>query len=381
MGGLLKMGQETWQMMKWGAPPSVERILLPHLHKIKELVLPVIRPYLDVCELRGQGKGSPLTVTFVGLDYFRPYLKSVMFTEEPEEIRQGTISVWHPDDIAAVSDSDIVIVTGSERFIRRLPRRRAVVLPLFVDHVLDVCGDWEDVKKRLRRSKSVRNEFSWLQRYDYTYEISHDHSDFEMYHSTMYSPTMEKRHGDAAILVSKEEDKQHFLRGFLLLVKRNGHLVAGGVCRPQGKQIKFITLGVPNADEQLLKENVIGALYISLIRWANEAGYGAVNFLGVPPYLDLGIFQYKRKWGTTISIPPNSHKQFWFSFQHDTPAARQFLKDNPCVVVDEEGELHGLIVVDDVNNITPATEKQLYERYYTPGMKDLLLRSPDDLFR
>jgi hypothetical protein len=332
-----------------------------------------------VREWRGQGKGGPLTVTWIGLNYARPYLKSAMFAAEPEEIHRPPILTWHPDQVTSFPNSDIVVVADSERFVRRLPRRQAVVMPLFVNHILDIRGDWQDVKTRLRRSKGARKEFSWLERYDYTYEISHDDGDFEMYHSTMYLPTMRKRHGDAADPVSKDEARLHFRQGFLLLLKRDGRLVAGSLCRPHGELIKGITLGIADADEQLLKENVTGALYISVLRWANQAGFKAVDFLGVPPYPNMGVFQYKRKWGTTISIPPNSHKQFWFRFQRDTPAVRQFLKDNPCIIVDEKNELYVLIVVDDVDKITPEFEEQLCEHYFMPGLKGLLIHSATDL--
>ncbi|MFQ6036757.1 MAG: hypothetical protein ACE5NM_13040, partial [Sedimentisphaerales bacterium] len=288
MSKLFEVAHRLWKEAEWRAPPFVERTLMPRLYELEELVVPLIKPHLDVYELRGQGKGSPLTVTYVGLDYGKWYLKRVMFTEEPEEVAKEPVSVWRPNEVANAPGSDIVIVASSERLIRRLPRQNALILPLYVEHILDIRGDWEDVKKRLRRSNSVRNDFRLLKRYGYTYEISHDDSDLEMHYNTMHLPTMEKRHGDTAHIVSKEEAKQHFRRGCLLLVKRDGQIVAGGLCRAQGEKVKLIYVGVANANEQLMKEGAMGALYILLIRWAHQAGYKAVDLLGCPPYLRMG---------------------------------------------------------------------------------------------
>jgi len=379
MSKLLEVGQRFWDRVEWGASPLLERTLIPHLYGLKELVHPLIKPHLDVDELRGQGQGSPLTVTYVGLDYGKWHLTSVMFVEEPEEIALEPVSVWRPNEVASAPGSDIVIVAGSERLLRKLPRQNAIILPLYVDHILDIRGEWEDVEKRLCGSKSVRKEFRALRKYGYTCEISHSDEDFEMHYQTMYLPTMEKRHGDAAIIVSKEEAKQHFRRGCLLLIKRDGRIVAGGLCRAQGERVRFIYLGIRNADEQLMKEGVIGALNILRLHWANQAGYKAADLLGCPPYLRMGIFRYKRKWGTTVSIPSRLHDRIWFRFQRDTPAVRQFLKDNPCIIIDEMGDLQGLVVVDDADGVTPEIEARWYKQYFTPGMKSLLIRSVADL--
>jgi hypothetical protein len=383
MSKLIEEGQLLLERTRRGAPPLLKHTLMPRLYEFKEFVLPLVKPHLDVYEWHGQGKGGPLTVTCVGLGHGRLHLhfKSVMFITEPEEVAKEPVSVRSPNEFTSVPGSDIIIVTASEGLVRKLPRQNALILPEYVDHILDIQGDWKDVKKRLRRSKSVRGEFSAFERYSYTCETSHDDRDFERHYHTMYVPTMMQRHGDVASLMSKEEARLHFRLGFLLLLKRDGRIVASGLCRDQGEKVMFITLGIVNADEQLLQESVIGALYISLIHWANQRGYEALDFLGGLPYLHLGVFQYKRKWGMTVGNPPKPRNQIWFRFQRDTPAVRQFLKDNPCIVVDDNGDLEGLVVVDDSDNVTPEIEAHWHKRYLTPGMKGLRIRSMPDLVR
>jgi hypothetical protein len=380
MSKLLEAGHRLWNEMDWSDSLLVQRILIPYLCELKELALQVVRPYMDVSTWLGQGKGGPLTVTYIGLNYGKLYLKSAMFTEEPQEIVQRPVSVWRPGEVADAGDSDIVVVASSERFIRQLPRSNAITLPLYIDCTLDVQGEWEDLKRRLCKDRGVQHEFSCLQRYDYTYEVSHDDDDLAKHYYTMYLPTMKKRHGDAAVLISQAEVKEHFRHGYLFIVKRNGQAVASALCRTRVGKVTGITLGIANADEQLLQEHVIGALYILLIRWANQAGHKTLDLLGCLPYPRMGVFQFKRKWGMAVRIPRNSHKQIWFRFRRATPAVRQFLKDNPCIIFDVQGDLQGLVVADP-DEITPAMQRRWREQYFIPELKGLLIRSAADLIK
>jgi hypothetical protein len=137
-------------------------------------------------------------------------------------------------------------------------------------------------------------------------------------------------------------------------------------------------MGVINGDQQLMKEGAVGALYSLRIQWANQQGYKAVNFLGSDPHLASGLFKYKRKWCATIKVPPHLHRQIWITIRRNTPAVSQFFKENPFVVVDKSGKLHGLIVVDDPHNVSAETRQEWEKRYATPGLSSLCVRSIND---
>ncbi len=284
------MKHRPWRMPEWSDYPFLQRALLPPYSRLKELALPVVKPYLDVSELRGRGKGGPLTVTYIGLTYGKWYLKSKMFSEEPVEVNKEPVPVRHLNEVVRDLRGDVVIVAAGERVIRGLPSENAVVVPLWVEQVLDIRGDWEDVKKRFRNSDSVDGEFRRLRKYSYSHEITHDERDLENYYQTMYLPTMQSRHGENAIVVSTEESKKHFRRGYLVLVRREGRAVAGCLCRFQGGIAKGITSGIVNGDEQLLKQSVMAALYLAFLQSANQAGCKSFDFLGCPPSPAIGVF-------------------------------------------------------------------------------------------
>ena len=58
-----------------------------------------------------------------------------------------------------------------------------------------------------------------------------------------------------------------------------------------------------------------------------------------------------------------------------TPAVATFLRENPFLVVGDKRSLNGLVVVDDVMSIDESQKESLIERYKTPGMVGLDVRS------
>jgi hypothetical protein len=373
MNRLLESVRIFWIRARLDAPPFVQRVIVPRLQEAKEIVRLLVRPYLPVYQLLGQGQGGPLSVTYVGLDYAKPFLKSLLFVEDAVEHRVGQIPFWRCDELANLSSGDIIIVEAAKHLIRRLPCQNAIVLPQYVHHILDVRGDWQAVRSRFH--KSVRtNELRWMRKYGYEYDVGHDRQDFETFYHHMYLPTMNLRHGDLSMPMSLQEADQYFRCGWLFRVTRDGDWVSGVVCHPQNDVLMWDITGVKNADEQLMTEGAAAATYYAAVHWANQQGYNAVNFLGSLPCLSSGLFHHKRRWGGAISIPPHLHRQVWIKVRRNTPAVSQFLKDHPFVVVDKDGKLHGLVVVDDPHNVSAETRKEWEKNYVTPGLSSLLIR-------
>lgn len=377
MSRLSELGHQWWIGLQLGAPPFVQRTVIPFLHQAKEIARLLAEPYMLLYELRGQNQAGPLTVTYGGLEYAKPLLKSLLFLEEPAEKEIGRVLVWRPDDLIDSTASDLTIIESSQYLIRKLPIQNAIILPFRVQFVLDVQGEWEEVEQRFRRD-ARRNDMRKAQKLNYEYEISHSKTDLEMFYHDMYLPTMQKRHGKLAALLPKREAYQLLRHGWLFLTKRDGVYVSGGLCHAQQGILGFKEMGVLNGDTQLMREGAVGAMNYLRIRWAHQEGYRGVNLGECWPYLS-GMFRSKRKWGAAVSIPSHEHKQIWIRIQRNTPAVSHFLKSNPCVIVNSGGELQGLIVTDDPDDVTPETEAMWHKLYATPGLSGLLVRSVTDL--
>ncbi|GIK41910.1 MAG: hypothetical protein BroJett011_57430 [Chloroflexota bacterium] len=388
MKSLFELSRDLWVEAQLRAPDWAQRSVIPYLHGAKELMR--LRPYLTIYRLSGHNQGGPLTVDYVGLDYlsglldnpftdYRPTLVRNLFAEAPTIKEIGRVALWQAGTLTNLPGNDLVIVLGSQYLIRSLPRQNAIVQPFFVRMLLNVRGDWDDVKRRFH--KNVRDyQLRLVRKYGYEYEVSPREEDFEMFYHQMYSPTMAQRHHELASPMSVEEARQNFQRGFLHLIKRDGQYVAGGLSYPQGRIIRFRLIGVVNADEQLMREGALGAYYYAITHWANQEGYDYVSFGDSAPHLADGILQHKRRWGAAATCSDTSQQRIWLKVKRDTPAVRQFFKDNPLIIIGERGQLQGLIVTDEPDKVTEATRQDWEKQYATSGLEKLLICSVADFF-
>ena len=376
MGKLAHRMRAAWIGLQVGSPGWAQDRLIPRIHEASDLARLALRPHLPISRLRGRGKGGPLDVAYAGLDNARPFLTDILFDGKPSERSAGSVPFWRSERLTAI-DADLIIVEAAKHLIRQLPRQNAIVLPQFVRHILDVRGDWAQVSARFR--KSVRSELKLARKRDYAYEISREPQDFEKFYREMYLPTMSNRHGDMASPLAIREAREYFRRGFLFWVKRDGQRVCASLCYARQGMLHFVIMGVLEADEQLLRDGVVGAMNLLRLQWANQNGFAGVNFLGSNPMLNDGLFQYKRKWGTAIIVPAHLHRRVWIKINRLTPAVAEFLRSNPCIVIDDRGALHGLIFVDDLHKATPEQQAEWEKRYATPGLKSLRICSVGDL--
>ena len=380
MGKLLESSRILWIEAQLRAPPLVQRNVIPRLHEAKEIIRSLIKPYLTVYQLQGQGQGGSLTVILASSGDSKPFLKSILFANEPLEREMGRVPVSRLSELANTFSGDIVIIEAATHLVRRLPRQNAIVMPPRVELMLDVQGDWQDVRRRLHRSVRF-HDLRLIRKYGYEYESSHSDQDFELFYHDMYLPSMKVRHAELASPESFREAYQYFRHGWLFLVKRDGNYVSGGLCQARQGIVNFKLTGVIKADEQLMHEGAQAAVYYAVIHWANQEGYETINFEGCRSYVGTGLFQYKRKWGSAVNLPPHQHKQIWIKVLRNKPAVFRFLRDNPCIIFDEKGKLQALIVTDDPASVTPEIEATWRKKYETPGLSGLLILSMADLLK
>lgn len=373
---LFEASHKLWVEAQLRAPAWAIDTVMPYLHETKEMMR--WRPYLTAHQLQGRNQGGPLTVDYVGLDY-KPTLVDSLFSEKPNVKKLDRTAVWNLSTVADQSDSDLVVIVAGKHLIHSLPRKNAIVLPFIVRMILDVSGDWQDVRSRIH--KGVRgHEFRLLRKYGYEYDISSREEDFEMFYHSMYMPTIKARKGDLASPMSIREASLCFRHGFLHLIKRNDQYVAGILSHRYGNYIMSQLMGVIDADEQLMHEGALGSAYYSAIHWANKEEYAGVILGGCVPRLNNTVFQYKRKWGAAVTYSDKIHKHIWIKIKRNTPAVRRFFRDNPAIIVGKHGQLQGLIMIDNPDVVTSAIRNEWDKKYLTPGLECLNICSMEDIF-
>ena len=374
MSRLLKSARSLWIEAQLSAPPTIRHKAISLLGDVKDLVRLSATPFVLACDVHGQSRDGPITVTFINARIAQPRLESLLSLTEPEVRRVFRVPVWRLGDAAARSSSDLVIVQGIRPVIRTLPRERALVLPEFTHHTLDVSGDWSAVEQRIhlniRKKKLPR-----VRKRGYEPEISRDARDFDDFYREIYLPTTRIRHGSLSRPMPRYEAEIYFRHGFLLQMKRDGEWVSGALCQPDGDTLQWRLLGVRGADPEEMRQGAYIALYYEAIRWANEHGFRTIDFGETGPYLESGMFRYKRGWGTRLHVPGSARLQLWINVRHLTPSTGSFLKEHPFIVTDESERLHGLIPVDDPALVTAEMRQDWEKRYATPGLESLIVRA------
>jgi len=376
MRRLFQTGHWLWVEAQLRAPAWAHKRLLPGLHRAKELGR--LRPLLAVHRLRGENAAGSLVVDYVGRN-IRPSLEKQLFDATPRADEPRRVPLWRAALLADETDADLTVVVGGPQLIGRLPRAGAIVLPFYVQLIVDVNGCWDDLRLRFHRSVR-RSVFRQIRKFGYEYEVSNCWRDFEEFYLEMYAPTLAQRKGELASPKPKREAGQIFKHGGVLhLVKRDGRYVAGALVRPIDSMLCGELLGVLHGDEQLVREGSLGAAIYAVVHWANRNGYQKVDMGGVVPRLNNGVFQAKRRWGATVMPSPTMHKQIWIKIHRRTPAVAHFFKENPLITLGPDKRLHGLIVVDDPEDVTEDVQQEWVSRYATPGLVDLRACTVADL--
>ena len=374
----LEFARSRWHAIQRQAPPWSEASLLPLLFQLKDMMRLLFRPRLPTNEFFGaDGADGPkaigVSLTPIG------GLHSELLAQWPSERATKDTPFWRVGAKGLKKSADLVVVEGPMLFIKTLPRHNALILPRSVAHTLDVTGGWQDVCRRFH--KSVRtNELRRFRKYDYHFEKSTNTGHFEHFYESMYLPTMNRRHGSAAILASKTKAFEFFENGFLLRVFKSGSWVSGALCERRASGLRLCELGVLESNDALIHEGAMGAAYIGAIQAANSMKCHKINLTVTASLLSNSIFQHKRRWGTSVSLPVSDQQRIWIQIARYTPTIHQLLVMNPMITVDQDGRLQALAAIESLDQWT-ATEAERWRRqFFVPGLSSMKLL-PLDRFR
>ncbi|GGZ89141.1 hypothetical protein GCM10010371_56380 [Streptomyces subrutilus] len=244
-------------------------------------------------------------------------------------------------------DADLVVVGAQSRQLERLPTAASLTAPFRVHLVVDVPSSAEALDRQISRRE--RWEFRRNQRaHHWALEEDASPEAFDFFYRTMHAPTMRRRHGDRSRTENRATARHAILRhGTLMFVTAAGVRVAGVLCHWSRDRRTLTTrlLGVRDGDQRHYDEGAFKAVYHLLLRWARENGVEHVDFFGTEAFLGKGIFQWKRKFGPRVVLPPNhfSDKRIRLYVRRDTPRTRDFLVANPLLGLDPGP--HGPVLV------------------------------------
>ena len=109
--------------------------------------------------------------------------------------------------------------------------------------------------------------------------------------------------------------------------------------------------------------------------WAKENGIKLLDFGDTRAFLNDGVLQYKRKWGMSTNISKYMLGIFGFKIYNYSKSIQSFLTNNPFIYVDKN-QLNGFIFIEKDELITRDEIQQFFRTYYTPGLTQLSIISP-----
>jgi Acetyltransferase (GNAT) domain len=309
-----------------------------------------VRPSLvrfDAYRLEGRlgGSGSVFSVVVVGSKVCVEYFSKFLFEGVPRVDFLGRFSLGRV--VSGVGLSADLVVVDSGWFFSGFLGDHGFVLSPRVDFVLDIAGrSVEDIEERVARDK--RRRLRQVAGGGYSFEVTRDLSKFESFYYDMYLPHMLRRHSGSALPLSFAECRELFLSGELLLVKLGDEWVSGNLLVSHGKELHSPVLGVKDDSGQFTLGSY-AAYYFSMVVGV-ERGFERVDFGEAPPFMQDGLFRFKKGLGMSVRSAVGSGAQvFGLRFSGVGESVRRFLSVCPFVFVGEGGGLFGLVFLESVD--------------------------------
>lgn len=259
------------------------------------------RCYVKLLEGRPHRDGPRVAVLYAGRGQNLAYLAKTIFEDQRirNEARTWVFRWRHVAD-RWLKQADLLVVDIGWPYHYRINRQGDFLeVPDWVDMGVEIEGAWEDVARRFRRD-ARRNDLRRIRRAGYRCEITSDRAEIARFYDEMYAPYARFAHGDDALLAPRWHVIRQGAKGALIKVVDSREVLAAGVAFPAGNVLVSLWMGLPRHLHDDPPNAVISALYVFLIRYAIDHGYGYVDFAGTRSFLEDGVFQFKRKWGAEV---------------------------------------------------------------------------------
>jgi len=209
-----------------------------------------------------------------------------------------------------------------------------------------------DVNTSLKKSR-MKNILRNIKKYSLEYEIRKGMDAFDLFYHQMYVPFTQKRHGSSAEI----SDYKHFSGKYrkedseLFFILKDQQPVASAYIETKNQRFRVSAFGVKNADEQVFRMGVIGALYYFVMTFYQELGVGSILVGNSMPVQFDGVTEFKMQIGAVpYEQDLKGKEKFFLRPLFSNPAVFRTLKSNPL--------LH---LIDGVLNVAVFAEDKDFE--------------------
>jgi hypothetical protein len=206
-----------------------------------------------------------------------------------------------------------------------------LVIPQWIRQKYYVPDTWEEVLSKFRKN-TKKTDLRKVRKYRFSYRITRDINDFDIFYEKLYRPYLEMRFNDEVIIEPKSKVLRQCRKGELMQIIREGEVVAAVLLHKSEGRLAYVWVGVPDHIVGEMSKGAFSALYYFTILYGFNTGCHEIDFLGTRPLLNDGLFQYKRKWGTVVQRSPIPRGDILLKPVRSTNAVISFLNHNIFVV-------------------------------------------------
>ena len=351
-------------------PEKVQKVVRPFIDRTYAFVHRLYSIYADIYQpvsiLKGNGSQNEINLSLLiaGKRRATAFLLNKIYPEEPEVTKLKRMLVWKIPFFNR-SEVNATLIEADRCFFPFLARRGFFVIPEWVLFIMDISIP---IEKVIRLRESNRNNFRKIGKYSYEYEVCFDKEKLHLFYHTMYLPYIYSRYGKLTVLTTLNRMEDILQRGELLLVKRGGEYVAGQLIYKASPVPIVSYFGIKDGNFDLVKQGAMFALYYYAILWAKEKGYTKLDFGHCRPFLNDGVFLFKRGFGMKIQRNPRHHRMLYLSINRLNPYLEQFFNNNP-LVHEDQGALKGLLFVQKDDPSIKEVVEALNRKYSIQGLE------------
>jgi len=286
-----------------------------HARTIASLAVPVALP---VQRLAGTlvATGVPVTIACAGDPAAAEFIAGALCKVEHREPvgRLGSpLQLRSEAFFALCTAADLVAMEVPWAWQRCLPDDTQWRMPAWVSQEI-LATDRGPIVLPVPLRKEVRRH---ERRQGYELRFTTDEADVRRFHSTLYRPYVEARHGSGAVIV---DERQFFAvsRGMTLAVLTSaGEWVAGLLLQRRSTTLHFGWFGAASTPPRSGASEVLDA---HVLEWAAQNGIRRVVMGHSRPSLADGVVRYKRRFGAVVRPTRFPQRILALRIQRSSPA-------------------------------------------------------------
>lgn len=349
----------------------------PKLLHLLKVCLQILRVFQNACLLCGKHKdgGDAINALIVGDEKSVLYASSVLFQCRPHRLRLGKVFIYAVNlrFSRLLGRIDLIIATTTLSWSAYWRKRGYFLLPKWANFT---CNTANSGGKFLKTRTVLRQDINKVLKRGFSCEITYDKDKFYFFYKNIYLPYISARFNAMAAIPDQDTALYYFQKGGLLLVKQNGEYAAGAIFAATRNRFLFM-MSAPAAAPVKHgggRSLAMTATYYYALRLAKKKGYQQVDFGGCLPFLNNGLFYFKKKWGMKIGLQALATQEHAFKVLRLNTNTRDLLAGNPFVFHGKTG-LNGMVFINTPEPVTGAQVLSCLKKYWTNGLREMRVAS------